>query len=173
MHAATGHTILWSSFSLTRKYTWCKVVPRASTDVSTIIYYYQQEHITRVTLCVAVLAQRATMPISFPLRDWYWLEYTLDIEHEQACKHSCVCAKVRSRDNRVVHLVCAAALATKRGPLCRQSWNNEANNRPIDRPHLATSLPSATGRTTLGQEGVIIFGRVNIDLPGKHSPAEL
>ena len=50
--------------------------------------------------------------------------------------------------------------------------NNEAKSRPIDRPQLATSLPSATGRTTLGQEGAIIFGRV-IDLPGEHSPAEL
>ena len=34
------------------------------------------------------------------------------------------------------------------------------------------SLPSATGRTTLGQEGAIIFARAKIDLPGKHSPAE-
>ena len=39
-------------------------------------------------------------------------------------------------------------------------------------PQVARSLPLATGRTTLGQEGVIIFGRVNIDLPSKHSPAE-
>ena len=55
---------------------------------------------------------------------------------------------------------------------CRQSWNNEAKNRPIDIPRVARSLPSATGRTTLGQEGAIIFYRANIDLPGKHSPAE-
>ena len=64
---------------------------------------------------------------------------------------------------RLQHLI-----ATKGGPLCRQSWNNEAKNRP----RVATSLPSTTGRTTLGQEDAIIFGRVNIDLPGKHSPAE-
>ena len=50
--------------------------------------------------------------------------------------------------------------------------NNKAKNKPIDRPRVVTSLPSATGRTTLGQEGVIIFGRANIDLPGEHSPAE-
>ena len=68
--------------------------------------------------------------------------------------------------------VFAAALATKGGPLYRQSWNNEAKDRPIDRPHIATSLPSATGRTTLDQEGAIIIGRMNIDLPGEHSLAE-
>ena len=65
-----------------------------------------------------------------------------------------------------------AALATKGGPFCRQSWNNEAKNRPIDRPRVATSLPSATGRITLGQEGAIIFGHANIHLLGEHSPAE-
>ena len=63
-------------------------------------------------------------------------------------------------------------IATKGAPLCRQSWKNEAKSRSIDRPQLATSLPSATGRTTLDQEGVIVFGRAKIDLPGKHSPAE-
>ena len=41
---------------------------------------------------------------------------------------------------------------------CMQSWNNEAKNRPTDRPQVATSLPSAMGQTTLDQEGVIIFG---------------
>ena len=66
----------------------------------------------------------------------------------------------------------AEVLATKGAPLCRQSWENKAKSRPIDRPHLATPLPSATGRTTLGQEGAIVFGRANINLPGKHSPAE-
>ena len=66
----------------------------------------------------------------------------------------------------------AEVLATKGAPLYRQSWKNEAKSRPIDRPHLATSLPSATGRTTLGQESAIVFGRAKIDLPGKHSPAE-
>ena len=83
----------------------------------------------------------------------------------------CIC---RSRDKGVVSFVYAAALATKGapGPLYHQSWKNEAKSRPIDRPRVATSLPSATGRTTLGQEGAIIFGRANIDLPGKHSPAE-
>ena len=83
----------------------------------------------------------------------------------------CTC---RSRDKGVVSFVYAAALATKGGPLCRQSWKNEAKNRPIDRPHLAISLPSAAGRTTLGQEGpgVIIFGCTNIDLTSEHSPAE-
>ena len=68
--------------------------------------------------------------------------------------------------------VYAVALATKGGPLCRQSRNNEAKDRPIDRPQVATSLPSVTGRTTLGQEGAIIFGRTNIDLPSEHSSAE-
>ena len=81
----------------------------------------------------------------------------------------CTC---RSRDKGVVSFVYAAALATKGAPLCRQSWKNEAKSRPIDRPRVATSLPSATGRTTLGQEGAIVFSRANIDLPGKHSPAE-
>ena len=66
----------------------------------------------------------------------------------------------------VLPFVYAAALATKGGPLCRQSWNNEAKNRPIDRLHLAS------GRIILGQEGVIIFGCTNIDLPHEHSPAE-
>ena len=84
-------------------------------------------------------------------------------------KFVCTC---RSRDKGVVSWVYAAALATKGAPLCRQSWKNEAESRPIDRPRVATSLPSATGRTTLGQEGAIIFGRAKIDLPGKHSPAE-
>jgi hypothetical protein len=31
---------------------------------------------------------------------------------------------------------------------------------------------SAKGQTTLSQEGVIIFGHANIDLPGEHSPAQ-
>jgi hypothetical protein len=66
----------------------------------------------------------------------------------------------------------AAALATKEGLLCRQSWRNEAKSRPIDRPRVATSSPSAKGRTALGQDGAIIFGRANIDLPGEQSPAE-
>ena len=39
-------------------------------------------------------------------------------------------------------------------------------------PRVARSLPSATGQTTLGQEHLIIFGRANIDFPGKHSLAE-
>ena len=60
----------------------------------------------------------------------------------------------------------AFIIATKGGPLCRQPWNNEAKNRQIDRPRVARSLPSATWRTTLGQEGAIIFGRA------KYSPAE-
>ena len=81
----------------------------------------------------------------------------------------CIC---RSRDKGVVSFIYAAALATKRTTLSRQSWKNEAKSRSIDRPRVATSLPSATGQTTLGQEGAIIFGRANIDLPGKHSPAE-
>ena len=72
----------------------------------------------------------------------------------------------------MVSFVYAEVLATKGAPLCRQSWKNEAKSRPIDRPQLATSLPSATGRTTSGQEGAIVFGRAKIDLPGKHSPAE-
>ena len=72
----------------------------------------------------------------------------------------------------MVSLVYAAVLATKGTPLCRQSWKNEAKSRPIDRPWVATYLPSATGRTTLDQEGAIVFDRVNIDLPGKHSPVE-
>ena len=67
----------------------------------------------------------------------------------------------------------AAVLATKEGRLCHLLWNNEAKIRPIDRPQLASSSPSAKGQTTLGQEGAIIFGRTNIDLPGKHSLAEL
>ena len=72
----------------------------------------------------------------------------------------------------MVSFVYAAALAIKGVQSYCQSWKNEAKSRPIDRPHLATSLPSATGRTTLGQEGVIAFGRANIDLPVKHNPAE-
>ena len=72
----------------------------------------------------------------------------------------------------MVSFVYAEVLATKGAPLCRQSWKNEAKSRPIDRPRVATSLPSATERTTLGQEGAIIFGHANIDLPGKYSPAE-
>ena len=72
----------------------------------------------------------------------------------------------------MVSFVYAEVLATKGAPLCRQSWKNEAKSRPIDRPQLATSLPSATDRTTSGQEGAIVFGRAKIDLPGKHSPAE-
>ena len=76
----------------------------------------------------------------------------------------------RSRDKGVVSIVYAEVLATKEAPLCRQSWENKAKSRPIDRPHLATSLLS--GQTTLGQEDAIVFGRANIDFPGKHSPAE-
>ena len=83
-----------------------------------------------------------------------------------------LCCTCRSCDKGVVSFVYAEVLATKGAPLCRQSWKNEAKSRPIDRPQLATSLPSATGRTTLGQEGAIVFGRAKIDLPGKHSPAE-
>ena len=76
----------------------------------------------------------------------------------------------------MVSFVYAAAATKGAAPLCRQSWKDEAKSRPIDRPHLATSLHClyhhATGLTTLGQEGAIIFGRANIDLPGEHSPAE-
>ena len=72
----------------------------------------------------------------------------------------------------MVSFVYAEVLATKGAPLCRQSWKNEAKSTPIDRPQLATSLPSATGRITLDQEGAIVFGRAKIDLPSKHSPAE-
>ena len=72
----------------------------------------------------------------------------------------------------MVSFVYAEVLATKGALLCRQSWKNEAKSRPVDRPRVATSSPSATGRTILGQEGAIVFGRANIDLPGKHSPAE-
>ena len=74
----------------------------------------------------------------------------------------------------VVAFVYAAAIATRGGPLCRQSWKNEAKNRPIDRPRVATSLPSATERITVDQEGAIIIpSRANIDSPSKHSPTEL
>ena len=83
-----------------------------------------------------------------------------------------LCCTCRSRDKGVVSFAYAAALATKGAPFCRQSWKNKAKSRPIDRPRVATSLPSATGRTTLGQEGAIVFDRANIDFPGKHSPAE-
>ena len=81
-----------------------------------------------------------------------------------SCKLN-LCCTYRSRDKGVVSFVYAAALATKGapGPLYRQSWKNEAKSRPIDRPRVATSLPSATGRTTLGQEGAIVFSRMNID----------
>ena len=92
------------------------------------------------------------------------LNFLLDLD-----KVKCTCT---SRDRGVVHLVHAAALAIKGGPLCHQPWNNEAKSRPIDMPRVATSLPSATERTTLGQESVIIFGRANIDLSGEHSLAE-
>ena len=114
--------------------------------------------ITRVTLCVAVLAQQATMPISC-------IEY-LGFPLPSKLNLCCTC---RSRDKGVVSFVYAAALATKRTPLCCQSWKNEAKSRPIDRPGVATSLPSATGQTTLGQKGAIVFSRANT---GKHSPAE-
>ena len=60
----------------------------------------------------------------------------------------CSCCTCRSRDKGVVSFIYAAALATKGAPLCRQSWKNEAKSRPIDRPRVATSLPSATGRIT-------------------------
>ena len=66
----------------------------------------------------------------------------------------------------------AAALATKRGPVHHQYWNNEAKSRPVGRPHLIISSPSATGRTSLGQNA-IIFGRTNIDSPSEQSPAKL
>jgi hypothetical protein len=49
----------------------------------------------------------------------------------------------------------------------------EAKSRPIDRPQVATSSPSAKGQTALGQDGVIIFGRTNIDSPSEQSSAEL
>ena len=64
-------------------------------------------------------------------------------------------------------------IATKGSPLYCQSWNNEAKSTPIDRPQVATSSPSAKGRTALGQDSAIIFGYANIDLPGEQSPAEL
>ena len=37
--------------------------------VFVLIERERPQSMTRVTLCVAVLAQRATMPISFPVRD--------------------------------------------------------------------------------------------------------
>ena len=83
-----------------------------------------------------------------------------------------LCCTCRSRDKGVVSFVYVEVLATKGAPLCRQFWKNETKSRSIDRPQLATTLPPATGRTTLGQEGAIIFGRAKIDLPGKHSPAK-
>ena len=67
----------------------------------------------------------------------------------------------------MVHLVYAAATNG------RQSLNNEAKNGPVGMPQVARSLPSATGWKTLGQEGAIIIGCENIDLPVKHSPAEM
>ena len=66
----------------------------------------------------------------------------------------------------------AEVLAIKEGPLCRLPCNNEANSRPIYRPRVAVSSPSAKGQTTLGQDGAIIFGHANIDLPGEQNPAE-
>ena len=86
-----------------------------------------------------------------------------------SCKLNLFCT-CTLHDKGVVSFIYAAALATKGAPLCCQSWKNEAKSRPIDRPRVATSLPSAIGRTTLGQEGAIIFSRVNT---GKHSPAEM
>ena len=82
-----------------------------------------------------------------------------------------LCCTCRSRDKGVVSFAYGAALATKGAPLCRHSWKNQAKSRPIDRSRVATSLPSATGQITLGQEGAIVFSRANIDLPGKHSPS--
>ena len=82
-------------------------------------------------------------------------------------------ARVRlSRDKGVVSFVYAEALARKGAPLCCQSWKNEAKNRPIDRPRVAATLPSATGRTILGQASAIVFSHANIDSPGKHSPTK-
>jgi hypothetical protein len=52
------------------------------------------------------------------------------------------------------------------------SSTHEAKSWPIDRPRVATWLPSAKGRTALGQGGAIILERANIDLPGELSPAE-
>ena len=73
-----------------------------------------------------------------------------------------LCCTCRSRDKGVVSFVPAEVLATKGALLCRQSWKNEAKNKPIDRPRVAPSLPSATGRTALGQERAIVFGRKKI-----------
>ena len=49
-------------------------------------------------------------------------------------------------------------LATKRGPVHRQSWNNEAKSRPVGRPHLdvgslckAYKLYGSGGLCSLGE----------------------
>jgi hypothetical protein len=47
----------------------------------------------------------------------------------------------RSCDKGVLPNAYAAALATKEGPLCHQSWSNETESRPIDKPWVATSSP--------------------------------
>ena len=49
-------------------------------------------------------------------------------------KYKCTC---RSRNKGGISFVYAA---TKRDSLCPQSWNNEAENRPLYRPRVATSF---------------------------------
>ena len=121
--------------------------------------------ITRVTLCAAVLASASAEPLcQYPVLNILGFPLPSKLN---------LCCTCNSRDKGVVSFAYAAALATKGAPFCRQSWKNKAKSTPIDRPRVATSLPSATGRTTLGQEGAIVFDRANIDFPGiKHSPAE-
>jgi hypothetical protein len=115
----------------------------------------------------------------------YAKTWILDGDLDSILAYPCACADISTVQysahvDHVTRVCCAhlgpnayaAVLATKEGPLCHQSWSNEAKSRPIGRPWLAVSSPSAKGRTTLGQDGAIIFGRANIDLPGEQSPAE-
>ncbi len=84
----------------------------------------------RVTLGAAVLAQRVTMPTKFickfPLCDQFQNMKLVHIGHVTAGQRPAYAY--------------AELLAIKEGPLCFLSWNNEAKNKPIDRPHLATKL---------------------------------
>ena len=63
----------------------------------------------------------------------------------------------------------AAAFATKRGPACRQSWNNEAKSRPIGRPHLDVGSPCKAyklyGSGGLCSPGESIFVRLKMITP--------
>jgi hypothetical protein len=77
-----------------------------------------------------------------------------------------------SRSTPTSQLAYAEVLATKVGPLQFLSLKNEAKNKPIDRPHLATWLDVSERANNFEAGRCNHFGCANIDLPGEHSPAE-